>query len=184
MTDNRLWRHRTTNIGILSAEDALNWGCSGVMLRGSGIKWDLRKAAPYDAYDLVRSKISSRLKFEPFSALASFIFYPIVIAGFKPEPFLHYQVDQLCHGFFKIVGATVRCVNFRNVSVKIWITLIKSHFKLKQIQMLPYSLTPAVVNLNFIHYLGRFWRSRWTQWWHLRSLPNPYARNEAVNQVK
>ena len=54
VTDNRLWRQRTTDIGVLSSEDALNWGCSGVMLRGSGIKWDLRKAQPYDAYDLVR----------------------------------------------------------------------------------------------------------------------------------
>ena len=53
VTGNRLWKHRTIDIGIISAEDALNWGCSGVMLRGSGIKWDLRKSQPYDAYDLV-----------------------------------------------------------------------------------------------------------------------------------
>lgn len=53
LTDNRIWRQRTINIGCVSAEDALNWGFSGVMLRGSGIKWDLRKVAPYDAYDLV-----------------------------------------------------------------------------------------------------------------------------------
>lgn len=53
LTGNRIWVGRTQNIGTVSAEDALNWGCSGVMLRGSGIKWDLRKAMPYDAYDLV-----------------------------------------------------------------------------------------------------------------------------------
>lgn len=53
LTENRIWRQRTTNIGVVSAENALNWGFSGVMLRGSGIKWDLRKVAPYDAYDLV-----------------------------------------------------------------------------------------------------------------------------------
>ena len=53
VTDNRLWRARTTDVGVISSEDALNWGCSGVMLRGSGIKWDLRKVQPYDAYDLV-----------------------------------------------------------------------------------------------------------------------------------
>ena len=41
----------TRDIGVLSAEDALNYGCSGVMLRGSGIKWDLRKAQPYDGYE-------------------------------------------------------------------------------------------------------------------------------------
>merc|ERR1719394_1651342 len=53
VTDNRLWRQRTIDIGVISAEDAINWGCSGVMLRSTGIKYDIRKATPYDAYDLV-----------------------------------------------------------------------------------------------------------------------------------
>ncbi|XP_037781557.1 NADH-ubiquinone oxidoreductase 49 kDa subunit-like [Penaeus monodon] len=53
LTNNRIWRQRIIDIGTVSAEDALNYGFSGVMLRGSGIKWDLRKAQPYDAYDLV-----------------------------------------------------------------------------------------------------------------------------------
>lgn len=53
LTANRLWRERTIGIGTVSAEDALNLGFSGVMLRGSGIKWDLRKSQPYDAYDQV-----------------------------------------------------------------------------------------------------------------------------------
>ncbi|XP_014768428.1 NADH-ubiquinone oxidoreductase 49 kDa subunit [Octopus bimaculoides] len=53
LTENRIWKSRTVDIGIISAEDALNYGCSGVMLRGSGIKWDLRKVQPYDAYDKV-----------------------------------------------------------------------------------------------------------------------------------
>jgi NADH dehydrogenase (ubiquinone) Fe-S protein 2 len=53
VTANRIWKARTVDIGVIAAEDALNWGCSGVMLRGSGIKWDLRKTQSYDAYDLV-----------------------------------------------------------------------------------------------------------------------------------
>ena len=53
LTANRIWKQRTVDIGIVSAEDALNYGFSGVMLRGSGIKWDLRKTQPYDAYHLV-----------------------------------------------------------------------------------------------------------------------------------
>ena len=53
LTANRLWRARTIGIGTVTAEDALNLGFSGVMLRGSGIKWDLRKSQPYDAYDKV-----------------------------------------------------------------------------------------------------------------------------------
>lgn len=53
LTDNRIWKQRTIGIGILTAEEAMNYGCSGVMLRGSGIPYDIRKAQPYDAYDLV-----------------------------------------------------------------------------------------------------------------------------------
>jgi NADH dehydrogenase (ubiquinone) Fe-S protein 2 len=51
LTANRIWKQRTIDIGIVSAEDALNYGFSGVMLRGSGIKWDLRKSQPYDSYE-------------------------------------------------------------------------------------------------------------------------------------
>jgi NADH dehydrogenase (ubiquinone) Fe-S protein 2 len=53
LTENRIWKQRTMDIGVVSAEDALNYGFSGVMLRGSGIKWDLRKVQPYDGYDQV-----------------------------------------------------------------------------------------------------------------------------------
>ncbi|XP_039248385.2 NADH-ubiquinone oxidoreductase 49 kDa subunit-like [Styela clava] len=53
LTGNRIWKQRTVDIGIVKSEDALNLGFSGVMLRGSGIKWDLRKSQPYDAYDQV-----------------------------------------------------------------------------------------------------------------------------------
>ncbi|XP_029610712.1 NADH dehydrogenase [ubiquinone] iron-sulfur protein 2, mitochondrial [Salmo trutta] len=48
LTNNRIWKNRTVDIGVVSAEDALNYGFSGVMLRDSGIKWDLRKSQPYD----------------------------------------------------------------------------------------------------------------------------------------
>ena len=41
------------DIGIISAQEAMDWGFSGVMIRGSGIQWDLRKVQPYDAYDRV-----------------------------------------------------------------------------------------------------------------------------------
>ena len=51
ITDNRIWKQRVVDIGVVSAKDALNWGFSGVMLRGSGISWDLRKNQPYDVYD-------------------------------------------------------------------------------------------------------------------------------------
>jgi NADH-quinone oxidoreductase subunit D len=51
LTDNRIWKQRTVNIGVVSPERALQLGFSGPMLRGSGIEWDLRKKQPYDVYD-------------------------------------------------------------------------------------------------------------------------------------
>ncbi|PAT38760.1 NADH-quinone oxidoreductase subunit D [Vandammella animalimorsus] len=53
LTDNRIWKQRTVGIGVVSAEDALNLGMTGPMLRGSGVAWDLRKMQPYDVYDRV-----------------------------------------------------------------------------------------------------------------------------------
>ena len=51
LTENRIFKQRNVDIGIVSAEDAMDWGFSGVMLRGSGIAWDLRKSQPYDGYE-------------------------------------------------------------------------------------------------------------------------------------
>ncbi len=51
LTDNRIFKQRNVDIGIVSKQDALDYSFSGVMLRGSGIAWDLRKAQPYDCYD-------------------------------------------------------------------------------------------------------------------------------------
>jgi len=51
VTDNRIFRQRTVDIGVVTAEDAQDWGFTGPMLRGSGIAWDLRKAQPYDGYE-------------------------------------------------------------------------------------------------------------------------------------
>jgi NADH dehydrogenase (ubiquinone) Fe-S protein 2 len=62
LTSNRIWQQRTIDIGIVTAEEALNFGMSGVMLRGSGIKWDLRKTQPYDAYDKVEFDVPIGIK--------------------------------------------------------------------------------------------------------------------------
>lgn len=51
LTENRIWKQRLVNIGVVTKEEALDWGFSGVMLRGSGIFWDLRKTQPYEVYD-------------------------------------------------------------------------------------------------------------------------------------
>jgi len=51
LTDNRIWKQRTVNIGVVTPERAKQLGFSGPMLRGSGIVWDLRKQQPYEVYD-------------------------------------------------------------------------------------------------------------------------------------
>src|SRR5690606_38202312 len=51
LTENPLWIDRTQGIGFISAEDAIRYGCSGPVLRGSGVNWDIRKAIPYSSYD-------------------------------------------------------------------------------------------------------------------------------------
>jgi NADH dehydrogenase (ubiquinone) Fe-S protein 2 len=50
LTTNRIWKQRLVDIGVVSAKDAMEWGFSGVMLRGSGVSWDLRKTQPYEIY--------------------------------------------------------------------------------------------------------------------------------------
>jgi len=50
LTENRIWKQRLVDVGVVSKKDALDYGFSGPMLRGSGVAWDLRKVVPYDAY--------------------------------------------------------------------------------------------------------------------------------------
>ena len=50
LTNNRIWKQRLVDIGVVNKEDALNLGFSGVMLRGSGLAWDLRVSQPYESY--------------------------------------------------------------------------------------------------------------------------------------
>lgn len=51
LSGNRIWKQRTVGIGVVTAEEALDMGFSGPMLRGSGVAWDLRRAQPYEVYD-------------------------------------------------------------------------------------------------------------------------------------
>ncbi len=53
LTENRIWRMRLENVGVVPPEMAKSWACSGIMLRGSGIEYDIRKEEPYELYDEV-----------------------------------------------------------------------------------------------------------------------------------
>ena len=57
LTENRIWKQRLVDVGVVSLKCAKDWGFSGVMLRGSGINWDLRKVQSYDIYNSVKFKI-------------------------------------------------------------------------------------------------------------------------------
>lgn len=51
LTNSRIWKQRLVDIGVVSKAEALSWGFSGVMLRASGVSWDIRKSQPYEIYD-------------------------------------------------------------------------------------------------------------------------------------
>ena len=51
LTENRIFKQRNVDIAIITEQEALDWGFSGVMVRGSGMAWDLRRAQPYECYD-------------------------------------------------------------------------------------------------------------------------------------
>jgi NADH-quinone oxidoreductase subunit D len=57
LTDNRIFKQRNADIGVVKAEDAIAWGFSGVMVRGSGLAWDLRRSQPYECYNDLEFKI-------------------------------------------------------------------------------------------------------------------------------
>jgi NADH-quinone oxidoreductase subunit D len=60
LTENRIWVGRTKGVGILTAEDAIALGVTGPVLRASGVKWDIRKAMPYAAYDQYQFEVPTR----------------------------------------------------------------------------------------------------------------------------
>ncbi|MDC0857612.1 NADH-quinone oxidoreductase subunit D [Rickettsiales bacterium] len=57
LTENRIFKQRLVDIGVVSKSQALDWGFTGPMLRGSGIAWDLRKSQPYDVYDKLNFEV-------------------------------------------------------------------------------------------------------------------------------
>ena len=57
LTENRIFKQRNADIGVISEKEILDWGYSGVMVRGSGLAWDLRRAQPYECYDEFDFKI-------------------------------------------------------------------------------------------------------------------------------
>ncbi|MEP7272254.1 MAG: NADH dehydrogenase (quinone) subunit D [Acidobacteriota bacterium] len=57
VTGNRIFQRRTRNVGMITAEDAIEWGLSGPSIRGSGVNWDIRKSEPYSGYETYDFKV-------------------------------------------------------------------------------------------------------------------------------
>lgn len=57
LTTNRIWKQRLINVGVVTSKEATEWGFSGVLLRGSGINWDLRKQQPYEIYEQLKFNV-------------------------------------------------------------------------------------------------------------------------------
>jgi len=66
LDQNRIWKMRLENVGIVNEETALSWGTSGIMLRGSNIKWDIRKEEPYELYDEVDFDVPVSDKYDSY----------------------------------------------------------------------------------------------------------------------
>ena len=96
LSDNRIWRQRLLNIGIVSIKDALNYGFSGVMLRGSGYLWDLRLVEPYDAYNFFNFYIPIGIYGDCFDR------YLIRIEEMRESSFIILEAINILHVLNKI----------------------------------------------------------------------------------
>jgi len=89
LDSNRIWLMRMENVGVISKEMALSWGCSGVMLRASGIEWDIRKEEPYELYDEVDFQVPVSDKGDNYAR------YKLYMAEMRESAKILYQVIDM-----------------------------------------------------------------------------------------
>ncbi|MDD5158868.1 MAG: NADH dehydrogenase (quinone) subunit D [Sulfuricurvum sp.] len=89
---NRIWLMRMENVGVISTEMALSWGCSGVMLRASGVEWDIRKEEPYELYDEVDFNVPVSDKGDNYAR------YKLYMAEMRESAKILYQVIDMYEG--------------------------------------------------------------------------------------
>jgi NADH-quinone oxidoreductase subunit D len=89
LDQNRIWRMRMEEVGTISTEMALSWGCTGPMLRASGVAWDIRKEEPYELYNEVEFEV-------PFSDVGdNFARYRIYMEEMRQSARILYQVIEM-----------------------------------------------------------------------------------------
>ncbi|WP_295055051.1 NADH dehydrogenase (quinone) subunit D [Sulfuricurvum sp.] len=89
---NRIWLMRMENVGVISKEMAQSWGCSGVMLRASGVEWDIRKEEPYELYDEVDFNVPVSDKGDNYAR------YKLYMAEMRESAKILYQVLDMYEG--------------------------------------------------------------------------------------
>jgi NADH:ubiquinone oxidoreductase subunit D len=97
LTDNRIWKQRLVDIGIVSAEKALQYGFSGPMLRGSGFAWDLRSIIGYEVYDKLNFRVPYGLNGDCYDR------YCIRMEEMRQSIYIIEQcINQIPEGFVKV----------------------------------------------------------------------------------
>jgi len=118
LSGNRIWKERLINIGVLTSENAIKWGVSGVMLRGSGIAWDLRKNQSYEQYKLLKFSVPVAFNGDCFDR------YNIRITEM-------YESNQLILQILKILQHTDSSMHFpiKSFEIKTFMESVIEHFK-------------------------------------------------------
>ena len=106
LDDNRIWRLRMENVGLVSKEQALNWGCSGVLLRGSGIAYDIRKEEPYLLYNEVDFEVPVAIQGDCYAR------YKVYMQEFRQS----LKILTQCSNLYKNTSPELLCDNPEYVS--------------------------------------------------------------------
>lgn len=97
LSNSRIWKRRLVHIGVLNIKEALNLSCTGVMLRGSGLPWDLRKTEPYEIYDHLDFKVPVGVEGDCYDR------YLIRINEMRQSLSILYQcINQIPNGLIKV----------------------------------------------------------------------------------
>nr|YP_011008420.1 NADH dehydrogenase subunit 7 [Syringoderma abyssicola]WBP70391.1 NADH dehydrogenase subunit 7 [Syringoderma abyssicola] len=123
LTSNPIWKLRLVDIGVVTAQEAIDWGFSGVMLRGSGVIWDLRKDQPYEVYENLKFDLPVGIKGDCFDR------YNIRIQEMRQSLSLIYQcVNKIPAGSIKVDDAKISPPS--RAEVKQSMEALIHHFKL------------------------------------------------------
>jgi NADH dehydrogenase (ubiquinone) Fe-S protein 2 len=123
LSGNRIWKYRLVNIGLISLENALNFGFSGVLLRGSGLEWDLRKNNSYELYDILSFTI-------PYGSIGDcYDRFLIRVEEMRQSLFIIYQcLNNIPFGLYKLDN--YKYVFPNKLSMKFNMEALIHHFKL------------------------------------------------------